>query len=336
MSAHDDYHSRRREAARVGMAKLRQRKGAVARRSLPDKPWIAEGVSRRTWFRRQAQAPAIKRIRPVYFNDGDAMAAHVLRELIAAGVIPPGDVDSRSIEEIQADDIRGYRQVHLFAGGGGWALAAQAAGWPEEKPLFTGSPPCQSFSTAGQRRGYDDPRDLWPHYVRLIRAIRPLVAVGEQVASKAGLDWFDRSAHDLRSSGYTVRGIDLAAAAVNAPHIRQRLYFVATANILENAESVVRRSSSIRNVAIGNKSADRSEQESSDGEPLIRGAALPERYWRDSELRESRSGERRRFKPGIRLLAHGLPGRVDANRIIGNAVCVPLAAQVLGAVLDVL
>ena len=162
-----------------------------------------------------------------YYNDTSKAACAVLREQIASGVIPFGDVDDRSIKDVQPDDLRGYTQCHFFAGGGLWGVAARLAGWPDARPLWTGSCPCQPFSVAGKGAGRDDPRHLWPHFHRLIRAARPPVVMGEQVAGKAGYDWLDGVRADLAGEDYASRGIDIPALAVDAPHERNRLYWLA-------------------------------------------------------------------------------------------------------------
>jgi len=87
----------------------------------------------------------------VYYNEHDLRAAAWLRELIADGLLPEGDVDERSIADVQADELRGYVQCHFFAGIGGWPLALQRAGWPADRPVWTGSCPCQPFSGAWSR-----------------------------------------------------------------------------------------------------------------------------------------------------------------------------------------
>lgn len=159
-----------------------------------------------------------------YYNEIDPVAAAALRELAATGVICPGDVDERSIKEVQPADLAGYTQCHFFAGAGLWSIAARMAGWPDDRPLWTGSCPCQPFSQAGQRRGIADERHLWPDFHRLISACRPVVAVGEQVAGAAGYDWLDGVAADLERESYSCEAFDIAAASVDAPHIRQRLW----------------------------------------------------------------------------------------------------------------
>lgn len=172
-----------------------------------------------------------------YYNEFDPAAAHILRQQIADGVIAPGDVDTRSIKEVSADDLSAYTQCHFFAGGGLWSVAARLAGWPDDRPLWTGSCPCQPFSAAGKGGGTDDPRHLWPDFHRLIRARRPVVVMGEQVAGAAGYGWFDGVRSDLEIEGYASRATDFPACSVDAPHQRNRLYWVA----VEHAESIGRR-----------------------------------------------------------------------------------------------
>ena len=165
-----------------------------------------------------------------YYNENDAFAASWLRELIKAGVIAQGDVDERSIKEVKASDVRGYTQCHFFAGIGVWSYALISAGWPTDRPVWTGSCPCQPFSAAGKKGGFDDARHLWPDWFRLIGECRPDTVFGEQVASKDGLTWFDLVSTDLEGEDYTVGAADLCAAGFGAPHIRQRLYFVGHAD----------------------------------------------------------------------------------------------------------
>lgn len=164
-----------------------------------------------------------------YYNEHDPFAANWLRELIKAGHIPAGYVDERSIEDVTPDEIKSYTQCHFFAGIGGWPYALRLAGWPDDRPAWTGSAPCQPFSAAGKGGGFADERHLWPAFLWLIGQQRPPVVFGEQVSSKAGRDWFAVVSADLEAHGYAVGAADLCAAGVGAPHIRQRLYFAADA-----------------------------------------------------------------------------------------------------------
>jgi DNA (cytosine-5)-methyltransferase 1 len=167
---------------------------------------------------------------PAYYNEIDPYAADWLDNLIAAGHIAPGVVDRRSIEDVRPDDLHGFEQCHFFAGLGGWSLALRLAGLPDTSPVWTGSCPCQPFSAAGKRGGTADERHLWPAFFHLIEQCGPATVLGEQVASRDGLDWLDLVLFDLEGAGYDVGAADLCAASVGAPHIRQRSWFVADAH----------------------------------------------------------------------------------------------------------
>jgi len=170
-----------------------------------------------------------------YYNEFDSKTAAWLRELIAAGLIAPGDVDERSITDVQASDLVEYTQCHFFAGIGGWSYALRLAGWPDDQPVWTGSCPCQAFSTAGRQDGFSDARHLWPEWFRLIRECRPDRIFGEQVENAVGHGWLDLVSTDLEAQGYAVGAAVLGAHSVHAPHKRQRLYFVADAESAECA-----------------------------------------------------------------------------------------------------
>jgi len=161
-----------------------------------------------------------------YYNEIDPAAAEWLRELVLAGLIAPGEVDDRSIEDVVPADLAGFRQCHFFAGIGGWSYALRLAGWPDDRPVWTGSCPCQPFSQAGAGKGADDERHLWPAFRWLIDQCRPAVVFGEQVASKAGRGWLTGVRSDLERMGYGVGAADLCAAGLGSPHIRQRLWWV--------------------------------------------------------------------------------------------------------------
>jgi len=162
-----------------------------------------------------------------YYNEMEPYAAQWLRNLIDKGLIAKGEVDERSILDVDSADLRGFTQCHFFAGIGGWSLAARLAGWPDDRPLWTGSAPCQPFSVAGQQKGKEDERHLWPVFFDLIRECRPDVVFGEQVASAIGKGWLDGVSADVEGAGYACGAAVLGAHSVGSPHIRQRLYWVA-------------------------------------------------------------------------------------------------------------
>ena len=164
---------------------------------------------------------------PAYYNEIDLKAAAWLRELIKEGHIAPGDVDERSIEDVCPNDLRGYTQCHFFAGIGVWSYALRQAGWADDRPVWTGSCPCQPFSAAGKGKGFADERHLWPAFHWLIKQCRPGIVFGEQVASKDGRTWLDLVSDDMEGEGYAIGSASTVACGFGAPHKRQRIYWVA-------------------------------------------------------------------------------------------------------------
>jgi DNA (cytosine-5)-methyltransferase 1 len=162
-----------------------------------------------------------------YYNEFDKSAAEWIRELIKDQLIPDGVVDERDIREVAPTDLVGFTQCHFFAGIAGWSLALDLAGWDRSRPAWTGSCPCQPYSNAGKQLGDKDPRNLWPEFYRLIEQCRPECVFGEQVPAAIGKGWLDGISADLERASYTVGACVLGAHSVGAPHIRQRLYWMA-------------------------------------------------------------------------------------------------------------
>jgi DNA (cytosine-5)-methyltransferase 1 len=165
-----------------------------------------------------------------YYNEYDPFAAAWLRELIKDGLIPDGVVDERSIADVAPEDLKGFTQCHFFCGIGGWSRALHIAGWSPDRPVWTGSPPCQPFSSAGNQKGKDDLRHLWPVFFNLIRECKPPTIFGEQVASAIRFGWLDDLQTDLEAEGYAAAAVVLPSGGIGAPHKRERLFFVADSN----------------------------------------------------------------------------------------------------------
>lgn len=238
-----------------------------------------------------------------YYNEFDPYAAQWLRNLINAGELAPGDVDDRSIVDVRPDDLRGYTQCHFFAGIGGWGLALRLARWPDDRPVWTGSCPCQPLSSTGSRKGHADQRHLWPAFYGLISECSPSVVFGEQVASRDGREWLSAVRADLETLGYAVGAADLCAASVGAPHIRQRLFWLA------NAERGRLQGRDIR------------LPDTETGEPPASGGETTwARWW------GPKSGE-----PELAFMAHGIPVGVAAVRAYGNAIVPQVAAKFIEA-----
>jgi DNA (cytosine-5)-methyltransferase 1 len=254
-----------------------------------------------------------------YYNENDPFAAQWLRNLIAANLIPQGFVDERSILDVKPADLGSYTQCHFFAGIGGWSLALQIAAWPVHRKVWTGSCPCQPFSSAGKAGGFTDERHLWPAWFHLIVQCQPEQILGEQVASKAGLEWYDLVRTDLEGASFAVACADLCAASAGAPHIRQRLWFVA------NASSVGRQDGRLGGKQLEEKSkaGERNASEQSRRSP-----------WSDLEWLPCTDGKARPTKSGIFPLAHGIPGRVGRLRAYGNAIVPQVAAAFIASYLE--
>ena len=165
-----------------------------------------------------------------YYNEIDPHAAQHLRNLIDAGHIAPGVVDTRSIEDVTPNDLTGFNQCHFFAGIGGWSLALRRAGWSDSRPAWTASCPCQPFSPAGKGLGFADERHLWPSAHWLVGQRRPVVVFGEQSGSADAADWIDLVQADVEALGYAFGAVAFPSASVGAPHQRDRAYWVADAD----------------------------------------------------------------------------------------------------------
>ena len=244
----------------------------------------------------------------IYFNEFDKYPAQWLRNLY-----PDAVVDERSIADVQPDELSGYERVHLFAGIAGWEYALQLAGWPQGREIWSGSCPCQPFSVAGKGKGTADSRHLWPEMRRLIAERRPRTVFGEQVASRAGREWLSGVRADLEALGYAVGAADLCAASAGAPHIRQRLYWVADAGYGTEHS---------RRKLAGTTSADKGREEEreriwadiGDGGDSER-VANAERNSRESRGAANESGE----GPGASGTGpHAEPGRCSDPGGLGN------------------
>ena len=306
-----------------------------------------------------------------YYNEIDPGAAATLRELIKAGVIAPGDVDERSIEDVTPNELLGYSQCHFFAGAGIWSYALRLAGIPDDYPLWTGSCPCQPFSPAGKGKGFADERHLWPAFYHLISQCGPHVVFGEQVAGKDGLGWLDLVQADLEAMGYACGAVPAPAAGFGTPHIRERLYWVADTDNARlegrgqpgreradqcsprpygmagwvgnpdgpagqwNAGSLSGAEAPKHGARLGldGRVADRSEHA---GSGVGAGSPGPVNgFWRDADWLGCRDGKWRPVEPGTFPLAHGAAERVGRVRLYGNGLVAPAAAAFIEAYFDV-
>lgn len=345
--------------------------------------------------------PGRRRRRLNYYNDIDPFCCEWLRSLVAAGEIPKGCVDDRSIADVRPEDLREFTQCHFFAGVGGWPLALRIAGWPADEPVWTGSCPCQPFSAAGKRRGARDERHLWPEFFRLIREGRPPALYGEQVATSEVVGsqqeaaflvavqdgdyaranklakrlaqsksfhwparWIDGVQADLASAGYAFGFTVLGAHSVGAPHIRQRVYWMAKSDCRGRGprraacEGQFGKSTLIRTSSDGGlvqSDGTGPQPGRATAETAGHRCAAEPASWSDFVLVGCADGKCRRVsaQSGDEPLAHGLPrklvpelaglrglvkdarrNRVGRLRGYGNAIVPQVAAEVIRAYLE--
>ncbi|MGV0879456.1 DNA cytosine methyltransferase [Martelella sp. FLE1502] len=273
-----------------------------------------------------------------YYNEIDPYAAQWLRNLIDENLIAPGDVDERSIVDVKADDLKGYAQCHFFAGIGGWSLALRKAGWEDERPVWTGSCPCQPFSAAGKQEGFEDPRHLWPQLKRLIEKRLPSVFFGEQVASAT--EWLAIVRRDLEEVGYAMGAIPVEAASAGADHLRDRFWIVADYDIECPCKEREQRSGEFCGSSCvaedhvfvlsdlqgerGNRGEDTPEPSRWNGLEVVRFGSRKYLEFPDGKWRHVPSS-------GVRWMGTGIPARVGKLRAFGNAIDWRPASEIIKA-----
>ena len=305
-----------------------------------------------------------------YYNEVEPNAAAWLRQLIKGKHIANGIVDERSIKDVEPKDLKGFDQCHFFAGIGVWSYALAQAGWPEDRPVWTGSCPCQPFSVAGRGARTTDARHLWPAWFRLIRQCRPDTVFGEQIATEAGRIWLDIVGVDLEGEDYAVGACSTNALYFGAPHRRQRTYFVGHADggrplVVSEEQGRADGDTSARvqekavadTARVGLEGAKLFGQRDSVGEqPIDRGVAIKRRSggrkkaasrgwdpkrpwdnpeWLDFENPWTKETCQRPVEPGLIPLAFRTPSDMGRLRGYGNALCAPQAIGFVEAVMEV-
>jgi DNA (cytosine-5)-methyltransferase 1 len=177
----------------------------------------------------------------------------------------------------------------------------------ETPDLICGGYPCQPFSYAGTRSGADDPRHLWPRFADAIRILRPRYALLENVTGHLSLG-FGQVLADLASLGYDAEWDCIPAAAVGAPHRRDRMFVIAYSSNSDARHpkqpimATTRRTTKPRKLDCEGR---------------------PHHYWSHSE-------------PGLGRVADGIPNQLDRLGALGNAVVPQVAEHVGRMILDTL
>ncbi len=191
--------------------------------------------------------------------------------------------------------------------------------------LICGGFPCQPVSHAGRRLGAADDRWLWSEFLRIIREVRPRWALVENVPGLLSIDdgrLFGGILRDLAESGYAAEWDCIPAAAVGAPHIRDRVFIVA------HAPGVQPRAGQqpAGDHEAGYRGAGGVANTLSQGFPILQGGQAGTELAR---LGASCGAGWWATEPDVGRVAHGVPARVDRLRGLGNAV-VPQVAEYIG------
>ena len=256
------------------------------------------------------------------------------------------------------------RVLDLFSGIGGMSLGLEMAGdfqtvafcerdkycqavlrqhWPDtpifddvrelhfDQPidLVCGGYPCQPFSQAGQRRGAEDDRHLWPEMRRIVDECRPSWVLGENVAGHITLG-LDEVLSDLETIGYACRAFIIPAVSVDAHHRRDRVWIIADSNNRNRRGREERQPQGNREFSVYGKN---------DADPNgFRSQRLREKPDNEGPLR-LRGGKTERAaniwptEPVVGRVAHGVPARVDRIKALGNAVVPQVVAQIGRAII---
>ena len=293
----------------------------------------------------------------VYYNDNEEYCCRVLRARIADGRLPEGTVDNRSISDVPAREIKKYRQVHLFAGIGGFPLALQMANFGRSRSILSAGFPCQDISTAGRGAGLAGKQSgLWWETRAAISVVRPEVVFLENVSALLvrGLEVVLGS---LAPLGYRLEWHCVPARYVGAPHQRDRIWIVGVRDVADTSGPSSRMeahsSGGQERQSAGTRKPEVLRQE--DGEIGGEGSGASDKDVADTEVpgkrprlckgkptakRGRRSGNiggegepNWPTEPAICRVAHGVPHRVARLKCLGNAIVPQCAAYVLNHVL---
>jgi len=267
--------------------------------------------------------------------------------------------------------------LDLFSGIGGFAIAAERCGWKtvafceREKfcqrvlqkhwpsvpiiddihdldgreyrgvSLITGGFPCQPFSQAGQQRGADDERAIWPEMLRVIREARPRFVVGENVAGIINMA-LDDVLSSLEAESYSVGAVVVPACAVDAKHRRDRVWILGADTL---AKPTIQKDNFRKSRLVGASEArkEKTGENVGDGcknvaytgsEGLQRRERCGETRKKESPGRHSTECSKWSIEPDVGRVAHGIPERSHRLRGLGNAIVPHVAEQVLTALIE--
>jgi DNA (cytosine-5)-methyltransferase 1 len=188
----------------------------------------------------------------------------------------------------------------------------------ENIDIITGGYPCQPFSVAGNQAAEKDDRHLWPEMLRIITQAKPSWVICENVHGHVRLG-LDKVLHDLEGLSYSVQPFIISALSAGADHRRNRVFIVANASGYGRDES---------KTPGGDGAANEHPEEGQNKNCNDEGRG---RLWARMERLGGEERPRRTKPPEIRV-DDGLPGRMDRNKMIGNAVNPLIVLQIFKAI----
>jgi len=189
--------------------------------------------------------------------------------------------------------------------------------------LITGGFPCQPFSVAGKRRGKADDRYLWPDMFRVISEIRPAWVLAENVAGITKME-LDQTFTDLESIGYATRPFNIPAIAVNADHLRKRIWIVGYARAQERNWLSKKRQKEISEAWVSSEI-----NSSKQGLPDWAGGKMGQPSPLTEFERSNGETKPREIERDFCGMAHGISNRVDRLKCLGNAVVPQVAYEIM-------
>ena len=252
-------------------------------------------------------------MKPIYYHEPDEYLAQWILNLINAGHLPYGQIDTRDIREIRPSEINCFSQCHFFAGIGIWALSLERVGWPYHTPIWTAS-----FSREHDRAASGsietDVTD-WAAFCWLANQCRPRVAIGDKITAYAGLAWIDDLSGNMASNDYAFWTTNICASSIGSPHIDQRLLFMATDRQ--------------HNPAFIRIWQDRQGKPASNFNASERGREHP---WSNAKWTGQQHGKRFAVDPAASTVVESNTRRVEQIRAYGSSIVAPLATEFAFAV----
>jgi len=183
-------------------------------------------------------------------------------------------------------------------------LANDPDGLVPDCDILTAGYPCQPFSLAGERRGREDDRHIWPYILSIVKAKRPTWCVYENVYGHVTMG-LSEVLSDLEGEGYASRAFVVPACAVDAPHRRDRVWIIA------------------RNVADTNSAGLQGRQNARDT-----GQSRAQRNKQSARRSERPNGQNWLPEPAVGRVANGISRRVDRLKGLGNAIVPQIAMRI--------